>query len=636
LDLWQIYPLNVFENTTTVTAECKNVYDEYLRRLYQNELNAAKMFDATAKLPSGILRGNVNQYGDFDECMELEEAQYCLADINIEPYWREPYLKFKNMVHSNFPIRETFDDPKHRVPGFTMIRWGFCIPKECTGKDLENAIYEKLNIPSRIRPAMCQKAKQQQSALTFGDIFTRYFFLSIAIAIGLSSILYSRNKLENTVNIWLQLLMCFAIQRNYKIIATIRKNENEIQALHGVRALSALALIISHKVMALFYNPFMNRSVMSENLGMKWSVIGRTAIIYTECFMLLSGLLSANSLFADLDKRKTMNFRDKLISRLFRILPNLIAVILFCTYLLPLMGSGPLWPLVVNHHSELCKRYMWRNILLIHNYFGFENMCLTHTHQVGIDMQLFLITPFFVYVIWKYGKAGFWISGAVALLSTILRFWVTWKNSLSHVVHFGIPVSRLFRTASLSYILPTHRITIYLIGIFLAYVLRYSKNTDISKRQRFIIWSILYPVTLSAWLGPIHMSQKDFKYNKMEAALYAALSPVFWGIGVSWVIYSINRGFGSWFGPLLKWKYFVPFTKIAYAVYLVQFPVFFYNVGKTRHVDEYKSYMMMQVVETGVIVLLSIILTLTIELPFQNIRKVIFRTGDKNIKIQTD
>lgn len=52
--------------------------------------------------------------------------------------------------------------------------------------------------------------------------------------------------------------------------------------------------------------------------------------------------------------------------------------------------------------------------------------------------------------------------------------------------------------------------------------------------------------------------------------------------------------FLGWFDSLLNWKYFIPFTKIAYAVYLVQFPVFFYNVGKTRHVDEYKSYMMVR------------------------------------------
>lgn len=145
----------------------------------------------------------------------------------------------------------------------------------------------------------------------------------------------------------------------------------------------------------------------------------------------------------------------------FRILPNLMTVILFCTFVLPFLGSGPLWPLVVNHHSELCKQHMWRNMLFIHNYFGFKDMvrtnnsqrieflllllilcqfqCLTHTHQIGIDMQLFIVTPLFVYAIWQNKKIGFWLLGITAGLSTILRFVVTWYHELSHVVHFGIP-----------------------------------------------------------------------------------------------------------------------------------------------------------------------------------------------------
>lgn len=38
------------------------------------------------------------------------------------------------------------------------------------------------------------------------------------------------------------------------------------------------------------------------------------------------------------------------------------------------MGSGPLWPIVVDYHSKLCKKHMWKNFFFIHNYFGFENM----------------------------------------------------------------------------------------------------------------------------------------------------------------------------------------------------------------------------------------------------------------------
>lgn len=56
------------------------------------------MYDASAKLPSGILQGNVNQFGDFDECLAVNavlkdktqrkdnqgiQGRYCLAAIDI-------------------------------------------------------------------------------------------------------------------------------------------------------------------------------------------------------------------------------------------------------------------------------------------------------------------------------------------------------------------------------------------------------------------------------------------------------------------------------------------------------------------------------------------------------------------------
>lgn len=118
-------------------------------------------------------------------------------------------------VFLNFIIILNLLQPKHRVPGFTLIKWGFCIPRECTGKDLENAIFEKLQIPSRIRPAMCQKAEKEQYISTYGDIFTRYFFFSIATAIGLSTFLYSKNKLEKTGN------DTFTVYKNVRLVLKV-------------------------------------------------------------------------------------------------------------------------------------------------------------------------------------------------------------------------------------------------------------------------------------------------------------------------------------------------------------------------------------------------------------------------------
>lgn len=70
-----------------------------------------------------------------------------------------------------------------------------------------------------------------------------------------------------------RLLLAFAIQKNWKQLtdfdnkdckngSAVNKasNNEEIKAVHGIRALSALALLMSHKSVALMYNPYINRT----------------------------------------------------------------------------------------------------------------------------------------------------------------------------------------------------------------------------------------------------------------------------------------------------------------------------------------------------------------------------------------
>lgn len=53
--------------------------------------------DASGKIPAGLLRGNANQLGDFDQCLEIRtkvklrddkavkvKGKYCLASIAVE------------------------------------------------------------------------------------------------------------------------------------------------------------------------------------------------------------------------------------------------------------------------------------------------------------------------------------------------------------------------------------------------------------------------------------------------------------------------------------------------------------------------------------------------------------------------
>lgn len=66
-----------------------------------------------------------------------------------------------------------------------------------------------------------------------------------------------------SVNFSRRLINCFNIRQNYKELIEVKNVPKEIKCIHGIRALSALALLISHKVIALLYNPYINRSDMS-------------------------------------------------------------------------------------------------------------------------------------------------------------------------------------------------------------------------------------------------------------------------------------------------------------------------------------------------------------------------------------
>lgn len=74
------------------------------------------MYDATAKIPSGLLNGNVNQLGDFDECVETVgidgiQGQYCLAYLQLDIDESRPDLKhLHRLLHSHYIFRSNVTD----------------------------------------------------------------------------------------------------------------------------------------------------------------------------------------------------------------------------------------------------------------------------------------------------------------------------------------------------------------------------------------------------------------------------------------------------------------------------------------------------------------------------------------------
>lgn len=80
------------------------------------------MWDATAKIPSGLLRGNTNQFGDFDLCTEIRtkvklkdeksvkvKGKYCMANIDVRASDEELKLVVHLMQGRNL-LRSRLED----------------------------------------------------------------------------------------------------------------------------------------------------------------------------------------------------------------------------------------------------------------------------------------------------------------------------------------------------------------------------------------------------------------------------------------------------------------------------------------------------------------------------------------------
>lgn len=107
-------------------------------------------------------------------------------------------------------------------------------------------------------------------------------------------------------------------------------------------------------------------------------------------------------------------------------------------------------------------------------------------------------------------------------------------------------------------------------------------------------WILTTLMTLTAFIAPAGMGSINYVYDPTHAATYNAFAPIGWCALFAWVVFLSQTGnTHGWFSRFLSWKGFLISTRLSYSIYLTQFPVFFYNVGKTRSAEYFDFFKMM-------------------------------------------
>ena len=155
-------------------------------------------------------------------------------------------------------------------------------------------------------------------------------------------------------------------------------------------------------------------------------------MVIPDIFFLMSGLLAYFSLIRQLDKTKgSINLFRYYVNRyiryifhpqkfilqknnisIIRLTPLLAIVLAFMANFSPLIGSGPDWH-YVRQLSEAVREMWWTQLLYITNYvsnmkigWNGPKQGMNEIWYLVCDMQMFWLSPLFIYPLWKWKKAG--------------------------------------------------------------------------------------------------------------------------------------------------------------------------------------------------------------------------------------
>ncbi|KAJ9593682.1 hypothetical protein L9F63_014777, partial [Diploptera punctata] len=462
---------NIFTEIPIFAPTSNNIKNEICRkhsRIFVHQLKryklwALQMYDSTAKLPSGILRGNTNQFGDFDQCISIGsdktshiEGKYCLASVDIDarPFSYDEVDSLKKAVYharSYEFIKSNARDAGHFVPRFTTMNWGMCVPASCTSADVEQALVDALQDYNQtsglsfniyVDPDMCYVKPDPQQPYSIATVCTLLFFGAV-ICITIMGTLIDRKSNINDIKEQGQLqrmIMAFSIHKNIDELTADLPDEGDINCIYGIRAIGTALLYLAHKVIMLCLSPYSNRVELTEVSNEWWSTIFRTSIVHTDSFLLLSGVLTSFNLTKEIERKKHIDWIKKYIARFIRLTPALLALVLFYAYVMEHTGDGPLWNLTVKRNADICKESFWKNILYIQTFFPFEQMCATHTHHLALDMQLSLLSPLLVTLLWQWRIFGIFVLLSLYTLSAALRYLIALQNQLSLIIFHGITI----------------------------------------------------------------------------------------------------------------------------------------------------------------------------------------------------
>ncbi|KAB0800035.1 hypothetical protein PPYR_07915 [Photinus pyralis] len=576
-----------------VSEACSSQLNKYAKDLSNMQTWALKMFDSSGQVPAGVIGGNYYELGSFQQCLKIAEGsgkdtifgKYCMGKLTVS---------VKNVTES-------------------VINLGVCMPRACKAKEIQS--YYK-DIKMLINEDTCQ-TEENQPKLDFNAQLALAFLGLWACLIVISTVYdMIMQSLNRAPAHWA--LVSFSCYTNAKRLSDTTVNQEDISCLHGLRVISVMLVIMAHHQTLINKLPIQNGNFIKKFFysHVYPIVLGGNNAITTLFFM--NGLILSYIFMVNSKQKAKFSWVAFYVRRYLSLTPTLGVIIILHAFLVRHLGSGPLWPPIVNKLSDPCTKYWWTAVFYIQNFNLGKPMCVEQSWFLSVDMQLYVLSPLLLLTLLKKPKATLYATGCLTLFCIGLSYLST--------LFFGKDSINLpFHKPKAPYAVAPA----WLMGIILGYFVYNTKKSAIvlKKVHVMVLWAVAIAIILAC-------SCLRFSNRSLETAWDSALRRPLWSLALGWVVFACHFGYGGIVNGFLSSAKFRLLSRISYSAFISH--VFVQAIAL-------EVFQMMPVWDTGfmlktlwinyvMIFFFSVALTLAFGSPVDSISNKIWKTPTGKVR----
>ncbi|XP_034652789.1 LOW QUALITY PROTEIN: nose resistant to fluoxetine protein 6 [Drosophila subobscura] len=381
-----------------------------------------------------------------------------------------------------------------------------------------------------------------------------------------------------------QLLTSFSLLRNYYRLTLPHGSDfaRDIRFFDAFRVIGVFVVILGHTLMVFMTVQIENPEFYEQFLYRFETAIFQNGSVFIQIFFVLSGFL----LYVNFTSRQLVHPKSGTLDciavyfrvffyRYFRLLPSLLALILFNGSFLVRLQSGPFWRHLTEAERVFCRTNWWKNVFFVTNHM-MEDSCSHQTWYLAADMQLFELFLIVIIISKKHPLLTKPMYVALLLSAFGVPAVLTYLLKLDAVYHLRPETYRYlyFRESDTFYqIYPPFYTNLagYLLGFLCGNLYLNQRQSGVIHRGQskyeLGLW-LLVPAALGLLLSGYIFIKHDFEKPSLWLALYAGLYRNLWVLICGGFVYFMCCKVGGIAYRFCSLPVFRPLARLSFQVFL--------------------------------------------------------------------